>query len=111
MQRAGLHHIDPSRTATVSPSLDWLDIDELAPTDGWLDARACVDIAPELFFRATEGLDEKPWAAAVAACARCVVAHQCLAVNLDMVHGYVGRTTPKQRRIVRRALAVAWRSA
>lgn len=76
------------------------------PGRSWVDRAACHGEDPDMFFEVADSecaLDRTHEALRV--CARCPVAAECLrwALSTGQAHGVWGGTTPRQRRLLRRA--------
>ncbi len=89
--RGRLAALDPEERATVSRS--------------WPQRAACRDVDPAPFFPVPDG-PEAPrdaYAGALPICDACEVWGVCLDAGLGEPHGYRGRATPGERRLLRRA--------
>lgn len=82
------------------------------PMGEWRDLAACQDADPAVFYPVPVGAGYERWDdgrcdEALAVCARCPVAAECLDENLHEVEGVFGATTPRQRQTFRRQRGAA----
>ena len=105
-RRAGysIPHVRPDKVQTDFDGYEPVSLDLFTPEPWQADAE-CRDLPPDLFFPSSGPGTE----AAKAVCATCPVCADCLDAALRRVeqHGVWGGTTPRERRRMRRGLAVA----